>query len=351
MTMPSAADRTLAAEPAGGAPLFGSRALAALQPWQRIALAVVFWGNLLCQMGIILTGGVVRLTGSGLGCSTWPNCEPGQFTPRYTPEMGLRPFIEFGNRTLTGVLGVFAIAVLVLSILWLRRKGGGFLVLAALPLVGTALQAIIGMVIVRLHLHPGAVAPHFLVSIGLVVVSSILLARLREGDGRVHRVIPTALMALAFALGAVAAVVLVLGTVVTSSGPHSGDLDVTLRLGLDPRMVSWLHADSVMMFCGLLVGLLIALHLVRTPRRTRRAAWILVAVTAAQGALGYVQYFTGLPEILVGLHMALAAVFTASITWLITCGFSWREQVEVEGGSDDGTAGQDRLVSAEAAAR
>lgn len=331
--------------------MFGSRALAALTPPQRALLSFAFWGNLLCQMGIIVTGGIVRLTGSGLGCSTWPNCEPGQFTPRYSPEMGLRPFIEFGNRTLTGVLGVFAIAVLVLALLWLRGKGSGFLILAALPLVGTALQAIIGMVIVELHLHPGAVAPHFLVSIGLVVVSTVLLARLREGDERRHRVIPRALLALSWALGLVAAAVLLLGTVVTSSGPHSGDIDATLRLGLDPRMVSWLHADSVMMFCGLLVGLLIALHLVRTPRRTRRAAWILVLVTALQAVVGYVQYFTGLPEVLVGVHMALAAVFTASVTWLIVCGFSWRERVEVAGGTDDGTAGREGLLPAESVAR
>jgi cytochrome c oxidase assembly protein subunit 15 len=308
---------------------------------------VIFWGNLLCQMGIIVTGGVVRLSKSGLGCSTWPNCEPGGFTPRLSPEMGIRPFIEFGNRTLTGVLGIFAVALLAVTVLWLREKGTSFLVLSVLPLVGTTLQAIVGMVIVKLHLHPLAVAPHFLISIALVVVSAVLLARVYDGDGTARVVVPRPLLALGFAIGAVAAAVLLLGTITTSSGPHSGDIDATLRLGFDPRTVSWLHADSVMLFCGLLVGLLLSLYLLHSDRRTIRGAWLLVAVTALQALIGYTQYFTGLPEVLVGAHMAGAALFTAAVTWLITRMYRFTEPVEVTAEGDAARPSAARDLEAE----
>jgi cytochrome c oxidase assembly protein subunit 15 len=302
-----------------------SPALAALDPWKRRLVQVIFWGNLICQMGIIVTGGVVRLTKSGLGCTTWPSCEPGQFTPRYSPDMGIRPFIEFGNRTLTGVLGIFAVALLVVALLWLRRKGASFIVLSILPLVGTAAQAIVGMAVVKLDLHPIAVAPHFLISIALVVVSAILVVRVHDGDARLRRVVPAPLVALSAVMAVVAAAVLFLGTLTTNSGPHSGDIDATLRLGLDPRTVSWLHADSVMLFCGLLVGLMLCLYLMKAPRRTRRTAWLVVAVTLLQAVIGYTQYFTGLPEVLVGLHMTGAALFTAAVTAIVSTCFSWTD--------------------------
>lgn len=301
-----------------------SPVLAALSPGRRRLVLVAFWGNLLCQMGIIVTGGVVRLTGSGLGCSTWPNCEPGQFAPNTANPTGFRAFIEFGNRTLTGVLGVFAIAVLVLAILWLRGKGKGFLWTAVLPLIGTALQAIVGMIIVKLHLHPGAVAPHFLISIALVVVSTILLVRLLDGDEHARRAVARPVVALLLALAVIAAGVLVLGTLVTGSGPHSGDLEATVRLGIDPRTISWMHADAVMLFCGLLVGVLVTLHLVPCPRRARIAAWAVLAVTVLQALIGYTQYFTALPPVLVGMHMLGAALFTASVAWLVSGIVTWR---------------------------
>lgn len=301
-----------------------SPALAALTPTRRLLVAIAFWGNLVCQMGIIVTGGVVRLTGSGLGCSTWPNCEPGQFSPTTSNPTGFRAFIEFGNRSLTGVLSIFAILLLVAAVAWLRFKGRSFVVLAIMPLVGTLVQAIVGMAIVKLDLHPGVVAPHFLISIALVVVSTMLVARLYEGDGPRRPAVPRPVLAVALALAVVGAAVLVLGTVVTSSGPHSGDAEATLRTGLDPRTVSWLHADSVMLFCGLLVGMLLVLHLIRARTHARRAAWTLVVITVLQAVIGYTQYFTALPAVLVGFHMAGAALFTASITWLVTTMWTWQ---------------------------
>ncbi|MDO5662492.1 MAG: COX15/CtaA family protein [Brachybacterium sp.] len=302
---------------------YRSASLAGLGTGRRRAVLIAFWGNLVCQMGIIVTGGTVRLTGSGLGCSTWPNCEPGEFTPQFSPEMGIHPFIEFGNRTLTGVLTVFALAVLVAALLWLRPKGRGFRWLAVTPLIGTALQALIGGITVWMDLHPGVVGPHFLISIALVAISAVLVARLYEGDGPRRLTVPRPVLWLGWALAASAAVVLTLGVIVTGSGPHSGDAEHPVRLPLDPRMVSWLHADSVMLFCGLLIGILIALHLVAARGHARRAAWTLVVITALQAGIGYIQYFTGLPELLVGIHLAGAAIFTAAVTWLLTTLWTW----------------------------
>ncbi|APX31650.1 protein required for cytochrome oxidase assembly [Brachybacterium sp. P6-10-X1] len=290
----------------------------------RIA-AVVFWGNLVCQIGIIVSGGVVRLTSSGLGCSTWPNCEPGQFTPELTMEAGIHPFIEFGNRTLTGVLGVFAVAVLLVSLLWLRHKGRSLLWLSLVPLIGTAVQALVGMVVVYADLHPGVVSPHFLISPILVAISTVLLFRLYDGDAARRRsLVPGAMHWMSGALAVIGFAILVLGTLVTGTGPHSGDDVHPERLPFDARTISWLHADSVMLFCGLLVGLLIAMYLIGSPRQTRRAAWSLVVVTALQAIIGYTQYFTGLPEVLVGLHMLGAGLLAAGIAWVAVSLYTWQ---------------------------
>lgn len=285
--------------------------------------AIAFWGNLVCQMGIILSGGAVRLTGSGLGCSTWPNCEPGQFTPELTLEAGIHPFVEFGNRTLTGVLGIFAIAVLLVSWRWLRHKGVGFRRLAWVPLIGTALQAIIGAFVVWMDLHPGLVSPHFLISPILVAASTVLVVRLHEGDGSVRRVVPWPTIGLFGAIAAVGFTVLVLGTIVTGTGPHSGDDGEVTRIAIDPRLISQIHAASVWIFCGLLVVLLLLLHRGPGGKAARPAAWTLVGLTALQGLIGYVQYFTGLPELLVFFHLIGAALFAAGITWVGTRLVTW----------------------------
>lgn len=305
-----------------------------LSPAARARIAAfVFWGNLVCQIGIIVTGGVVRLTASGLGCSSWPNCEPGEFTPQLTLEAGIHPFIEFGNRTLTGVLCVFAVALLAVTVLWLRHKGRSMLWFALTPLIGTAVQAIVGMVVVYADLHPGVVSPHFLISPILVALSTILVHRLYDGDAdRRRSLVPAALHWMTWVMAVIGFAILVLGTLVTGTGPHSGDDVAPERLPFDARTISWLHADSVMLFCGLLIGLLIALHLVRVQRIARTAAWTLVIITALQAIIGYAQYFTGLPEVLVGLHMLGAGLFSAGIAWVSVSLYSWRS-------ADDETLG------------
>lgn len=287
--------------------------------------AVVFWGNLFSQIGIILSGAAVRLTGSGLGCSTWPNCEPGQFTPVLTMEAGIHPFVEFGNRSLTGVLTVFAIALLLVSWRWLGHKGPGFRRLAWVPLIGTAVQAIVGMVVVFADLHPGVVSPHFLISPVLAAVSMVLLVRLYDGDGARRLAVPARAFQIFVPLAAVGFVVLLLGTIVTGTGPHSGDDGEVTRIALNPMLASRIHALSVYVFCALLAALLIVLHRTGARREAIVAAWWLVALTLVQGVIGYIQYFLGLPELIVFLHLIGAALFGAGIAWVGARLFTWQE--------------------------
>ncbi len=280
--------------------------LAPLRRWTPAVLVA----NLVGQVVIIVTGGAVRLTDSGLGCSTWPQCHPGQFTAQYHAATSYHEIVEFTNRTLTGALGV--IGLLVLLLVWTdRTRTPAYRRLGAAPLVGVLAQALIGGVVVLLHLHPGWVSLHFGVSAGLVWLSAYLLHRHREGDGAPVRVASAAVARTGWALSALLVAVVAAGVVVTGAGPHSGDDTVGYRFAVDPLLVTRLHSGAVWLFVGALVVLLTQLH--RTPTtpavtRARRAAWLLVVVTLLQGAVGYTQYFTGLPALLVGAHMLGAAL-------------------------------------------
>ena len=267
--------------------------------------------NLVAQIAIIVTGGAVRLTGSGLGCSTWPMCEPGEFTPRFHDEMTFHPIIEFGNRTLTGVLLIVAIAVAVL--VWNdRSRSTSFRRLGLLPLVGVLLQAVIGGITVRVDLHPAIVGGHLLISMALVAASAVLLERVSEGDGPPRPLAGPRTRAAAVALQVVLVPVLVLGVIVTGAGPHSGDSEIGYRFAVDPALFTRFHSASVLLFLAVLVVVVVLVARTRpVPPRARRVVVTLVVVTLLQGAIGYVQYFTGLPEVLVGLHMLGAALLTA----------------------------------------
>ena len=286
-----------------------------LPRWARWVLVA----NLVTEIGIVVTGGLVRLTGSGLGCPTWPQCVPGSYTPVVQQPQGIHKYIEFGNRTLTSVVGVVALAALVAVVLDVRRRSRPrpLIALAAVPLVGVVAQAVLGGITVLTHLSPGTVAAHFLVSALIVVASTVLLVRAQQGDGPAHPVVRPELVAMGWALAALTAVVLVLGTVVTGSGPHSGDADSPARLGLDPRAMSWLHSDSVLVWFGLLLTLLVALRLTDGPRPARRAAVVTLGVGLAQGLIGYVQYATGLPVVAVALHMLGACLLVVAVTRLL----------------------------------
>lgn len=282
----------------------------------------IYIANLVAQAGIVVTGAVVRITESGLGCPTWPECVDGSIAPTDQQAESWHKYIEFGNRLLTFVLLALAIAAIVAGILDRRRRvraqqapRSGLVLLSAIPLLGTVLQAVLGGITVLTGLNPLTVGAHFLVS--MLIIAGVVALVVRSGDPGDRPVVflsPPPVRVLAWLLVAVSAVVVVLGVIVTGTGPHSGD-EAAHRLGLDPRTMSWLHADVVLLFLGLLVGLLVALSLTSAPVSARRRAWLLLGIALAQGVVGYTQYFTGLPEVLVIIH-----VLGALGVW-ITCLF------------------------------
>lgn len=308
--------------------------------------------NLGMQVLIVVTGGLVRLTGSGLGCPTWPQCEPGSYIPTFQAADGIHPYIEFGNRMMGILVGVVALATLVAVLRWGRRRP--LPLLAGLVLTGTLGQGVLGGITVLTGLSPVTVMAHFLISMGLVVVSTLLVWHVRSARPQTHlagEVGPGPVVArrLGVVTAAVAAVVLVLGTMVTGAGPHSGDAGDPARLGLDPRTLSWLHADSVMIFCGLVVAVLVTTYLAPTLYAARRPWQVVLGITVAQGLVGYLQYALGLPVPLVSLHMLGAALLTLALTWavrsLVAASAEGKVQQRVDGdGQEDQRQIADREV-------
>ena len=268
--------------------------------------------NLIVEVGIVVTGGLVRLTGSGLGCPTWPQCTPGSYVPTVEQAEGFHKFIEFGNRTLTGVVGIVALALLIALYRWARERSelvlGTWIVLA-----GVAAQAIVGGITVRTGLNPWIVGFHFICSMGLIAVSAWMVWRFRQEPGTTHSLVHPVVDRAIWALSALAVVVLVLGTIVTGSGPHSGDADTPARTGFDPRTISWLHADAVMLFIGIVVAVWLGARLSERAAGPARAWGVVFYVTVAQGLIGYVQYLTKLPEVLVLAHMFGASLLVVVI--------------------------------------
>lgn len=280
--------------------------------WLRRILLV----NLIAEIGIVVTGGLVRLTGSGLGCPTWPRCTDDSFVPVSGQDEGIHKFIEFGNRTLTSVVSIAALLVIV-AIWKLAPHRPRLRLLSFLPLIGVGLQAVVGGITVLTQLSPVTVALHFLASMVLIWLSTYLLYRAtQEMDGPPTAVVPSPVRWTAYAVAALTGVVLALGTVVTGSGPHSGDAD-TPRFDFEVRSVSWLHADAVMLFCGLVVAVLVAVHVIDVPQRVRRAWLAVLGVTVAQGGVGYAQYLAGVPWVMVLLHMLLASLLIVAVTWAV----------------------------------
>jgi cytochrome c oxidase assembly protein subunit 15 len=277
-------------------------------------LAPILLANLVAEVAIVVTGGLVRVTGSGLGCPTWPECVDGSITPTIEQAEGFHKWIEFGNRTLTGVLGLLALATVLAVWRWAPRRS--MKVAAVIVLVGVLGQAVLGGFTVLLGLHPATVAAHFLVSMGLVAAASYLWFARHETSAPPTPLVPPLVTRLAWVTTAIGGLVLLLGTLVTGSGPHSGDADEPARFGFDARTISWLHADVVMLFLGLVVATWLTARLtsadaVRGPGR----AWLVVlGVSLAQGVIGYVQYVTDLPEALVVAHMLGATLLVVALT-------------------------------------
>lgn len=273
---------------------------------------------LVTQAGVAVTGSVVRVTGSGLGCPGWPECFPGSLTPVPHPEVpALHQWVEYGNRLFGGgVVGLVALAVLVATLL-VRPRRRRLVLLALAMLVGVLAQAVIGGITVLTGLAWWTVAVHFLVSMVLVWLAVLLVAATGEGDQPPTWRLPRALRGLLITLTAVLAAVLSTGTLVTAAGPHAGDAD-TPRLAVEVETLAQLHAELLVGFLGLLTGLGFALRATPAPRLVWRRFIVLVAVVLAQGAVGVTQYLTGVPKVLVSLHVLGAAAVTVAAAALWT---------------------------------
>lgn len=287
-----------------------SRPLTALSHVTAVAAVIT-------QGGIAVTGSVVRVTGSGLGCPTWPQCFPGSLVPQPHPEVAaLHQWIEFGNRLLTGLVGLVGLACLVVALLLRPRRRRLILLAAAMP-AGVVLQAVLGGITVLTGLAWWTVAVHFLVSMLLVWLAVLLVAAFGEGDAPPRWHVPGPLRGLLVTAIVVLAALLIVGTLVTSAGPHAGSAD-TPRLAVSVPLLAQLHADLLVGFLGLLTGLGFALRATGVPGRTWRCYLVLVYVVLAQGTLGVVQYLTGVPEALVSLHVLGAASVVVAMAALWT---------------------------------
>jgi heme a synthase len=263
---------------------------------------------------IVFTGGLVRVTGSGLGCPTWPTCEPGSMVPtRGGEHAGWQAAIEFGNRLMTFVVLAAVVAVWV-QVRRTRPHPRSVEVLAWVLPLGVVAQAIKGGITVLTGLSPWSVAIHFLLSMVLIAAAVGLHERVRRPATSPAR--PGAgLRHATTALAVVAFVVLVLGTVVTGAGPHGGDVDAP-RFPVDIRFVAIAHADAVWLLLGLTIAL-VAITWRSGPPRLRTALRILLGIELVQGAIGYTQYALGIPEALVAFHILGAALLwtTTSAVW------------------------------------
>ncbi|MET0161879.1 MAG: COX15/CtaA family protein [Microbacteriaceae bacterium] len=291
-------------------------------------IGVFAWLSGIAELLIIATGGAVRLTGSGLGCPTWPTCTAESIVN--TPEMGIHGVIEFGNRTLTGLVGILAIVVLLL-VLRIRRERRDLFVLAAIVLGGVVAQALVGGVTVLTGLNPFIVGFHYVASVSLVAVCAAFLARRVEPAGVRERAVPKPFAILTHVTTLVLAVTIVFGVLTTGAGPHSGD-SASVRNGFDAQLLEHVHAWPGYTLLALTVVLTIAAWRGALP--VRRWITALLLVELVQIAVGLYQARNGLPELAVGVHMVLAAV-TAAVMVVVVLRLK-----RVRGGSPVATAAE-----------
>lgn len=269
--------------------------------------------SLVANVVIVATGAAVRLTDSGLGCPTWPRCTDTSLTPHRA--LGIHGAIEFTNRILGVLLALIALATLVAA-LRSRPVRKDVRLLATVLALGVPAQAILGGVTVLTDLDPWVVSLHLVTSLVMIGVAVVFARRIIEKDQPPRPTMPAYAVLLGRVTVVVGAAVLYLGTVVTGSGPHAGDIHAK-RNGLDPRAVSELHANAVFLFVGLTLGCVLVMHSVDAPERAIRAATVLLGVEIVQGAVGFTQYFLDLPRGLVELHVVGAGCIAGCLAWLL----------------------------------
>lgn len=276
---------------------------------------------LLCQGGITVTGSLVRVTGSGLGCNTWPLCHEGSLVPVAGAAPWIHQAIEFGNRTLTFVVAASAALVLLAVIRARRRKE--ITTLAWVSLLGVVLQAVIGGISVLLDLRWWSVAVHFLPSMVLVFVAAMLYMRIAEPDeASPTRRYPTSAQTWTLIAAAALCVVLITGTMVTGSGPHSGDSGVGMegRLQMDTRVLAYVHAVCMYLY---LIATIITTVLLRNsgaPGDARRTSYVLIALILVQWAIGVTQFRLGVPRWTIPAHIAMSSAVVAFSSFLFAHG-------------------------------
>jgi cytochrome c oxidase assembly protein subunit 15 len=281
---------------------------------RRLAVVAV-----VAQAGIAVTGSIVRVTGSGLGCPTWPRCFPDSLVPTPHPAVAaLHQWVEFGNRLLS-VAVVVAAVLCFLGALGMRPRRPRLVRLALVQPLGVLAQAVVGGFTVLLGLAWWSVSVHFLLSMVLVWCAVALVHAVGQGDGPPRRLVPGPVRRYLLVSTVLLALLLTVGTLVTAAGPHSGDA-ATPRLAVGVAALAQLHADLLCLYLGMLVGLAFTLHAVGAPLLLLWRYRALVVAVVAQGLLGGVQYALGVPEALVSLHVLGAVLVTvaAAALWVGT---------------------------------
>ena len=275
---------------------------------------------------IIVTGTAVRLTGSGLGCPDWPNCEPGSLVPREATNA--HAMVEFVNRVVTGLVSV-AVILAVLGSLLRRPRRRDLTWLSAGLVVGVLAQAVLGGLVVKFGLEPPFVMAHFLLSMVLLTNAVVLADRARRPEGQGRSVVSRSVVVLARLLLVALVGVLVAGTVVTATGPHGGDEEAE-RFGFALPDVTRVHAVAALAYVALIVAIFFVLDRRGAPDEVRRRLSVVLVVALAQAAVGYVQYFNDIPELLVGIHVAGATALAAATIWFYLGLFAVTRPVERE---------------------
>ncbi|MBZ8177828.1 heme A synthase [Corynebacterium sp. 3HC-13] len=277
---------------------------------------------LICQAGITFTGAIVRVTASGLGCPTWPECQPGSLVPVAGTTPALHQAIEFGNRLLTFVLVAACVAVLITLIKAKRRLE--LLILGWISIGGIILQAVIGGISVHLQLRWWSVAIHFLPSMALVWVAALLFVRLKQpDDGIPERTFPRAIRALALISAIALSIVLITGTMVTGAGVHSGDDQIGMsgRLAVDIDMMAHIHAYCMYTYLFLTIIMVFLLHRYKAPTESKIISYWLIGMIVLQAAIGIMQYNLQVPRWSVPIHVLMSSVVVIFSAFLYASGY------------------------------